>query len=113
MLNRETILGAQDLKTIDVDVAEWGGTIRLRMLTAGERFAVNDSASVGGEFNPSRFQTALIESTAVNDNGTPMFQPGDAAALAGKSSSAIELVFSAAAKLNGLVAKSADAAEKN
>lgn len=113
MLNRDSILAVQDLRTVDVDVPEWGGAIRLRMLTAAERFAVNDAASAGGQFDPAKFQTALIERTAVNEDGTALFQPGDASALAGKSSGAIAVVFAAAAKLNGLGGQSTDAAEKN
>jgi hypothetical protein len=113
MLNRAEIIGAQDLKTVDVDVPEWGGTVRLRMLSAAERFAVNEAANVGGEFDPATFQTTLIERTAVNEDGTPVFDKGDAAALAAKSSGAISRVFEAAAQLNGLGPKPTDAAEGN
>lgn len=112
-LDRAAIIGAQDLKTIDIEVPEWGGTVRLRMLTASERFAVNDAANASGEFDPSVFQTVLIERTAVNEDGSPLFDKGDSAALGAKCSSAIATVFAAAAELNGLGPKSTDAAEKN
>ena len=110
---RDTILQAQDLKTTTVDVPQWGVTLSLRMLTASQRFAVNDAGTLGGKFDPVSFQTALIEATAVNEDSTPVFMPGDAAALAAKSSAAIALVFNAAAKLNGLDGGATDAAEKN
>jgi len=113
ILSRAEIIGAQDLKTIEVDVPEWGGTVRLRMLSAAERFAVNEAANQGGEFDPAKFQTTLIEKTAVDESGMPIFEKGDAAALAAKSSGAIARVFEAAATLNGLGAKSADVAEGN
>lgn len=110
---RDTILQAQDLKTASVEVPAWGLTLTLRMLTAAQRFAVNDAGTVGGKFDPVSFQTALIEATAVNDDGTPVFMRGDAEALAGKSSAAVALVFNAAATLNGLNGAAVDNAEKN
>jgi len=110
---RDSILQAQDLKTSEVVIPQWDVTLRVRMLTAAQRFAVNDAAQVGGKFDPVAFQTALIEATAVNEDGTPVFMPGDALALAGKSSAAIALAFGAAAKLNGLDGAAVDAAEKN
>jgi hypothetical protein len=113
MLNRDSILQAQDLKTVDEPIPEWGGDIRLRILTAAERFAINTAATVDGKFDPAVFQTVLIEAAAVNEDGTPMFQPGDAAALRGKSAPAISRAFEAAAKLNGLGNAAVDAAEKN
>lgn len=113
MLNRETILQAQDLKTVDLDVPEWGDTIRLRMLTSVERFAVNDVAMVDGKFDAAKFQSTLIELTAVDETGARLFQPGDSSALAAKSAAAISRVFAAASKLNGLNGAAVDDAEKN
>jgi hypothetical protein len=113
MLNRDSILQAQDFKTVDVDVPEWGGSLRLRMLSAAERFAVNDAATVDGKFDPTKFQTTLIEFTAVDETGVKLFQPGDAAALAGKSATAVGRVFEAASALNALNAGAVEIAEKN
>lgn len=113
MLSRQAILDAQDLKTVDVDVPEWGDTIRLRMLSAAERFAVNEAGTVDGKFDAARYQTAVIAATAVNEDGTRLFEDQDAYALAAKSSGAIERIFAAAAKLNGMGPKSTDDAEKN
>lgn len=113
MLNRDTILQAQDFKTVELDVPEWGDTIRLRMLSAAERFAVNDAAAASGKFDPAVFQTTLIECTAIDEAGVRLFQPGDAVALSGKSASAIGRVYEAAAKLNGLNGAAVDNAEKN
>lgn len=113
MLNRDSILQAQDMKTADVEVPEWSGTVRVRMLSAAERFAVNDAATVNGKFDPTRFQTTLIECTAIDEAGARLFQDGDAAALAGKSAAAITRVFNAAATLNGQNGAAVDDAEKN
>ena len=37
LLNRSAILDAEDLKHEDVEVAAWGGTVRVRMMTGAER----------------------------------------------------------------------------
>jgi hypothetical protein len=113
MLNRDALFAIQDLKTVDVFVEEWGDTIRLRMLAATERFEVNDAANVDGKFDPVAFQTKLIEKSAINEDGTPFFLPGDAAAIGAKSAGAVAKVFEAAAKLNGLGVAATDDAEKN
>jgi len=42
-LNKEQILRADDLKTEEVDVPEWGGSVRVRVLTGTERDAFESS----------------------------------------------------------------------
>ena len=37
LLDRATILAADDLRHVDVDVPEWGGVVRVRSLTGAER----------------------------------------------------------------------------
>ena len=37
MLNRDSILKAKDLKTIELEVKEWGGTINLQTMTGHDR----------------------------------------------------------------------------
>lgn len=113
MLNRDKLFEIQDLKTVDVYVEEWGDSIRLRMLAATERFEVNDASQVDGKFDPVAFQTKLIEKSAINEDGTPFFVKGDAAAIGAKAAGAVAKVFEAAAKLNGLGAAATDEAEKN
>ena len=37
LLNKEQIQSVSDLETQDVEVPEWGGTVRLKSLTGAER----------------------------------------------------------------------------
>ena len=37
LLSKAAILAADDLPTIDIAVPEWGGSVRIRALTAGQR----------------------------------------------------------------------------
>jgi hypothetical protein len=113
MLTRDAILGAQDLKTVDVPVPEWGGDVRLRMLTGAERNALHAAAAAGGKFDATLFASLLVAKTIVGDDGGRLFGDDDAPALAAKSASAFNRVFEAAAKLNGLGGNAVDEAEGN
>ena len=50
-LSRDTILQREDIKTEDVEVPEWGGTVRVRGMSGVERDA---------------FEASLIEQPAAN-----------------------------------------------
>lgn len=45
MLTRDQILAAPDLPYEDVDIPEWGGTVRLRALTGSEVEAISQAAA--------------------------------------------------------------------
>jgi len=96
MLSRQDILQADDLPTVEVDVPEWGGNLLVRMLTALELedfTAVDDNRNVRARF-------AVL--AVVNENGKRLFTDDDAEALGGKSMPALETVWKAGAKLNGI-----------
>lgn len=113
MLSRDDILRANDLPTADVDVQEWGGSVRVRMLTGAERNALHAAAIVAGEFSATAFAAGLIVRSVVGDDGQRIFGDDDGPAVAAKSAPAFNRVFEAAAKLNGLAGGSVDVAEKN
>lgn len=108
MLNRESILKATDLKTIDIDVPEWGGSIRIRTMTGAARQEYY-RVTAGKDGTPKNVMEALIVACAVDDAGVPIFSVGDIAELSKKSAIALNKVFEAAAELNGLTQKSVDA----
>ena len=107
MLNRESILKANDLKTIDVDVPEWGGTLRIRTMTGADRQEYY-RVTAGKDGTPKNVMEALIVACAVDENGNSMFSFGDIRELSHKSAAALNRVFEKAAELNGLTQKSVD-----
>lgn len=113
MLTRDAILQVVDLKTVDIDVPEWGGGVRLRMLTGAERNALHADASPGGKFDTTAFAAGLIVRCIIGEDGGRLFSDDETQLLAQKSSAAFTRVFEAAARLNGLHSESAGAAEKN
>lgn len=110
ILSAADIVAAKDLSHIDVEVPEWGGSVRLRTLD-GDQFVQFVEASKG------RVNTAqalkLIAMSLVDEEGNTLFKTEeDFAAFAKKNMQAILKLQDAAMKLNGIeVIK--EKAEKN
>jgi hypothetical protein len=107
LLSKEAILGADDRETVDVEVPEWGGTVRVRALSGKERDAYEVSlAGVRPDgtarANLVNVRARLVALTVVDEAGDRMFTDADAAALGDKSAVAMQRVFEAAQKLSGL-----------
>lgn len=116
LLSRDQILGAQDLTFEDVAVPEWGGEVRVRMLTGSERDAFEASTIIRRgkrvDLNMTNVRARLVALTVVDEAGGRVFSDADVAELAKKSSAALNRVFEAARKLNGLTEEAtAEAAE--
>lgn len=107
MLNRDSILKAKDLKTVELEVKEWDGTIKLQTMTGHARQEYYRTTA-GKDGTPKNVMEALIVACAVDDKGTPLFSQGDIHELSQKSAIAISRVFEAAAELNGLTQKAVD-----
>jgi hypothetical protein len=116
LLTRDQILDAQDLKSEDVDVPEWGGSVRVRELTASERDAVEaastsiriEKGQAQTDFNKAvmeGFRARLAAYSIVDEAGNRLFTDQDMLALGKKSSSAMQRVFDVAMKLSAFTAK--------
>jgi hypothetical protein len=106
LLTRDAILSASDLTFEDVDVPEWGGTVRVRMLTGAERDLFESGTVVRRgkrvEMNLVNVRARLVALTAIDEGGQLLFTQADVEALAKKSAAGLNRVFEAARKLNGL-----------
>ena len=115
LLGRDQILGAVDLEHVDVDVPEWGGTVRVRMMTGAERDAFEAATVVRHgkkvETNLANIRARLVALCVVDEKGERLFSEADAEALGKKSGAALGRVFEAAQRLNGLTEEAAAAAE--
>lgn len=116
-LTRDEILGAVDLKVVEVAVPEWGGTVRVSMMTGTERDAFESETVVRKgkrvEVNMVNMRARLVARTVVDEKGGRVFSDGDVEALAAKSASALNRVFEAARVLNGLTEEAAGEAAEN
>lgn len=116
LLNREQILEANDLPFKDVEVPEWGGTVRVRTMTGGERDAfeasIYDADDKGVKLNRSDFRAKLLSKVIVDDKNVRQFTDKDITALSAKSAKAIQRLFDVAQDLNGISKAEQDAIEK-
>lgn len=111
MLNRDQILGAVDAKTEDFDVPEWGGSVRIAVMSGDARDALQ--ASLADNKATSFFEAALVVATVVDDSGAQIFTAADIPALRAKSAPVLTRVAEVAMRLNGIGAKAAEDAVKN
>lgn len=116
LLTKDQILSASDMPTRDVEVPEWGGTVRVRSLTAAERDEFEASvaqAGPDGKSNLKNVRARLCMRALVDDAGSQMFSQGDIALLGRKSAKALDRVFDAARELSGMRKEDVEGLAKN
>lgn len=106
LLTAAEILAADDLPTEDVEVPEWGGTVRVRALTGAERDALEASVveqkGRKTKTNLKDFRAKLVARSVVNEAGQLAFSESDIRALSQKNAGALDRVASVASKLSGM-----------
>jgi hypothetical protein len=109
ILSKDAILGADDMKTIDVEVPEWGGSVRLRTLTGGERDKFEsdsiDQRGKSNKMNLVNLRARLVSLCAVDEGGKRMFGDSEVSKLGSKSAAVLDRLFQAAQELNGMTQK--------
>lgn len=105
LLSRDQILDAKDLDTKDVPVPEWGGTVRVRMLSGEERdefeasmIEMKKDGSV--KRNVANVRARLVAAVVINEDGENIFNRADIRMLGRKSAAALDRVATAAQELN-------------
>jgi hypothetical protein len=106
MLTKDAVLKADDRPIQEVEVPEWGGSVLIKAMTGAER-----NAFLARHIqNPGKGQTIILDNmhadlaalSIINEDGSRMFSAAEVGALAQKSGTALERIFKAASKLNGL-----------
>lgn len=111
-LSKSEILAARDLESQVVEVPEWGGAVRVRVMSglARDEFYARQAE---GKLPYSQFCASVLVATLIDDAGNALFEEADIAALRGKSQAAMDRVLAVALKLNGLAANAVEEAAKN
>ena len=119
-LDRDAILGADDLEMVEVDVPEWGDTVWVRTLTgkAKDRF---ETVSLGeqakgkknGALNLETLRARVLVEACVSEKGERLFDVSDIEALGAKSGAALDRVFTVAQRLAGLSNEDVEELAKN
>ena len=113
---REKILSTEDIPSREVFVPNWGVTILVKGLSAGERIDLTQAAvdQVTGSVNLSTVYPDIVVSCCFDpETGEPIFQESDKQDIMKKSSKAIEMLASAGLELSGIGEGSADEAGKD
>jgi hypothetical protein len=117
MLTRDAIFAAQDRAFEDVDVPEWGGMVRIAVITGTDRDAYEASMyeMKGKEIKLNRddMRAKLLARAIVDENLKRIFTDADIRELGKKSSKVIERLFTVAQRLNGMTDESVKELEKN
>lgn len=127
LLSKEGILKAQDLRFEDVAVPEWGGTVRIKAMTAREldRYEIAKLPDLSGvsvqnvdflETMKGRIgnvRATLVAHTAIDAEGKLLFSAEDVAALGEKNAGALDRLFQVAQRLNAIGEQAAGAIAKN
>src|SRR5688572_27230813 len=99
-LTRADIDAAKDIKVEDLEVPEWGGTVRVRGLTGGQRSDIEATmVAINGQRIEIRrealreMRLRVVASSLVDGDGRRMFSDKELNALAEKSASAIDRIF--------------------
>jgi hypothetical protein len=113
-LSKDAILAADDAKVTPVEVPEWGGSVNVRVMSGVQLDAfqncVAGARDKSGAINGRGLRAALVALAACDDAGAALFTEADIPALEVKSGVALQRVFDAAAKLNGLTKDEAEQA---
>ena len=118
VLTREEILSFNDLSMEIVNVPEWGGDVKVRCLTGGERdelesLVVREKGDGDKNIDLSNFRARLVALSAIDENGNRLFTLDDVKELAKKSAKALDRVFNVAERLSALRVKDEEKAIKN
>ena len=117
-LDRDAILGADDLETEEVKVPEWKGTVWVRTLTGRERdrFEIGtlaDPKKGDGVMNLDNLRARLVIEACVDEKGKRLFGAEDVDAVGAKNAAALDRVFDVAKRLAGISDKDVKELAKN
>ena len=98
-LTAESILAAEDFKYADLEIPEWGGLVRIRSLSGGQRSIINQRVQ---EKNTEDLEELLVVMACVNEDGGRIFTNQDIPALKKKANSAITRIAKKIMEISGI-----------
>lgn len=109
LLSAKAILSAFDRKFEDVPVPEWGGDVRIAVMSGITRDEFTATKSDGF----SDFQARLLLATAIDADGAPLFTGDQIAALQSRSSEILDRLTEIAMRVNAMGEKAQEDVAKN
>ncbi|MCG3176904.1 MAG: hypothetical protein MOGMAGMI_01868 [Candidatus Omnitrophica bacterium] len=122
LLDRTAILAAPDLKTEEVFIPQWGGTVIVRALTANQRdefesdlfrIRMSRAGEMQADISYKGLRAKVVSWSVVDENGERVFRNSDRDALGEKNAGALDIIFDKAQQLSGLDDDDVAEMEKN
>ncbi len=109
LLTKAAILAADDRKTVEIDVPEWGGSVRLRPMTAAQRDQYDQRfAAARREGSETGVRALLVAACMVDENDKPMFTEADVLALSQKCNAPLVDLFGRCLEMNGMTPRATE-----
>lgn len=98
-LSKKAILDAQDKKMIDVEVPEWNGSVKIRVMTGTERDRF-EGEFVGGSKSVEMVRAKLVAKCLCDEDGNRLFTETEVPQLGEKSAAVLDRLFTICMKHN-------------
>jgi hypothetical protein len=112
-LTKDGILNSDDRPVQELEVPEWGGTIRIMAMMAQERDRLEAASIEEGGDKFLNFRSKVVVASVVDEAGELLFTHDDIEALSKKSAAAISAVAQACMDLSGFGSKDVEDITKN
>ncbi len=99
-LTKDQILGVVDFTYEEVDVPEWGGSVRLRGLSAAERDEFE--AAIGVTQDLTNMRSRLVVNCLIDEDGNRLFKNSEAKQLGEKNATVMNMLFDRCRHLSGM-----------
>lgn len=111
---RAAILGIDDLEREKLDIPEWKTSVYVRVMTAGEREALEVAVFEARSRREGLvYRAHLAVASVCNEKGELLFTNADVLALSKKSGKALMRIAAAAERLNALTESAVEEKAKN
>jgi len=114
ILSKEDILACNDDDTLVLDVPEWGGEVRIALMSAADMDAYESSLVTSkGKFNLKNARAKFLAAVLVDADGKKLFTPADITGLGNKSTKVVAKIYKAAQDFNNLTEEELEILIKN
>ena len=118
LLNKNEILSADDRQTLDIKIPEWGGTVRLTVMSGTARDAYEASLvkmqeDGSGKRDLTNLRSKLVAACMIDEQGKQLFSIAEVEQLGGKNGAVLNRIYEEANNLNATTEDKVEEVAKN
>lgn len=113
LLSAQQIIAAADMKFVDVNVPEWGGDVRLRVMSGTDRDRFEREWQAADGKMMDAFRQKLLVKCLCDASNKRLFDDAGIEALGAKNATVLSRLFDQCMKLNGFVKDTVEELAKN